>query len=255
MNEIVTIIGAGRLAWSLIPNLQGAGYKVEQIISPNLAHARAYALEYNIPVWSQDVSDCLPTCDWIVLCVPDQHIATTALELKGHAGICLHCSGSTGIEALDGYGARVGVLWPLQLFTQSKIQDLQKIPLFIEAKDAVVKELSVLARRLSRDIHLADSNSRLRLHLGAVWASNFSNQLFKIAASLQTNGDFQVFRPLLEAHLEKVFAVGPEQSQTGPAIRGDKVTIAKHLDVLADKPEWQALYRSLSLLINPALDI
>jgi hypothetical protein len=38
----------------------------------------------------------------------------------------------------------------------------------------------------------------------------------------------------------------PGTVQTGPAIRGDEVTIKKHLEILQESPEWKEIYAMIS---------
>jgi hypothetical protein len=38
--------------------------------------------------------------------------------------------------------------------------------------------------------------------------------------------------------------------QTGPARRGDAVTIEKHLELLAQNPDWQELYKAITTSID-----
>ena len=39
---------------------------------------------------------------------------------------------------------------------------------------------------------------------------------------------------------------GPEVAQTGPALRGDKETMRKHLDLLGGHLEWEKIYTFVS---------
>ena len=44
----------------------------------------------------------------------------------------------------------------------------------------------------------------------------------------RNNLPFSVMKPLLEETLHKACSNGPERSQTGPAVRGDREIIASH---------------------------
>ena len=55
-------------------------------------------------------------------------------------------------------------------------------------------------------------------------------------------------RPLLEARVANVVAREPHDSQTGPAVRGDRATIELQLDSLP--AELKDVYRSLTTLIE-----
>jgi predicted short-subunit dehydrogenase-like oxidoreductase (DUF2520 family) len=58
----------------------------------------------------------------------------------------------------------------------------------------------------------------------------------------------------MEETLAKALQDSPARMQTGPALRGDVDTIRRHLRLLADQPEWQELYKQLSVNINEGLE-
>jgi predicted short-subunit dehydrogenase-like oxidoreductase (DUF2520 family) len=62
--------------------------------------------------------------------------------------------------------------------------------------------------------------------------------------------DFDLLKPLIRETADKVTYMDPEHAQTGPAIRGDQVTMDKHLALLADTPELQEFYRLISSSIQ-----
>ncbi|MBI5010959.1 MAG: DUF2520 domain-containing protein, partial [Bacteroidia bacterium] len=53
-------------------------------------------------------------------------------------------------------------------------------------------------------------------------------------------------KPLLQETFLKAFEQGPENSQTGPALRNDKNTIRKHLELLSFENDLQKIYRDIS---------
>ena len=66
---------------------------------------------------------------------------------------------------------------------------------------------------------------------------------------------FSIYEALLKEHIDKVFTFLPQHTQTGPAIRGDKTTIEKHLTALTNQKAIQKMYLSISQLINPDLQL
>lgn len=52
--------------------------------------------------------------------------------------------------------------------------------------------------------------------------------------------------PLLKETFQKIKAMGTVEGQTGPAVRGDKETMNKHIELLKDHPEWEKLYTFIS---------
>jgi len=90
----------------------------------------------------------------------------------------------------------------------------------------------------------------LKLHLGAVLVSNFPNYLYRLAAELVPEAGIHAFESLIRGHIEKVFEYGPQNTQTGPAIRGDMNTLYQHLEILQDDPKKREMYWLLSSLIG-----
>lgn len=98
MTQKASIIGAGKLAWSLIPALQNAGVEVIQLISRSAKSRHTYAETYRIPQQEADIAHLSSDAQLVFLCVPDQSIPDLARRLKGIVNpdqILLHSSGST----------------------------------------------------------------------------------------------------------------------------------------------------------------
>ena len=55
---------------------------------------------------------------------------------------------------------------------------------------------------------------------------------------------------LLRETLEKSIENGPDNAQTGPAVRGDISTIKKHLNLLSFSPELSQIYQCLTKSIQ-----
>ena len=255
----ISLVGAGNLAWSLIPGLNAAGYAVEQLISRNPEQLARYGQRFEIRQLNSQLSELDVSCDVLVLCVPDQAIPALVNDLSEVGRplpLVLHVSGTTSLEALAPLGDRIGVLYPLQTFTRDQQADFSRIPLMIEAASAATDELERLAQALSERVQWMNSADRLRLHLGAVMVCNFPNLLYRLAADVlgwTEPAQFQVYQPLIEELQAKVFRFGPQQTQTGPALRKDVSTLEKHLELLEKEPAVADLYKSLSRLIQPDL--
>ena len=87
----------------------------------------------------------------------------------------------------------------------------------------------------------------------AVFASNYLVTLTALAASLEeiagVPDPFEALGPLQRATLENVHAVGPAVALTGPAVRGDDLTVERNLRALAEHaPEAVPAYVALAEL-------
>jgi predicted short-subunit dehydrogenase-like oxidoreductase (DUF2520 family) len=102
-------------------------------------------------------------------------------------------------------------------------------------------------------VYKADSKQRATLHIAAVFACNFANNLWGISADIlaQSGYSFDVFKPLLQETLRKAFEMGPTAAQTGPAKRGDMNVINGHLAKLdGDRHELYELITKMILNNN-----
>ena len=105
-----------------------------------------------------------------------------------------------------------------------------------------------LARTISTKVCYFDSNQRKALHIAAVFACNFSNHLYTLAAGIlkENHLEFDLLRPLIAETASKVQQFPPAEVQTGPAVRNDQLVVQKHLDFLSGQEELQELYERLS---------
>jgi predicted short-subunit dehydrogenase-like oxidoreductase (DUF2520 family) len=64
---------------------------------------------------------------------------------------------------------------------------------------------------------------------------------------LEENGvEKSLLEPLLRETFQKITETGPAGAQTGPALRGDELTMNRHLELLKGHPEWEKLYTFVS---------
>ena len=220
-----------------------------QIFARNAKRGTALALE-NGTAWSSDPRE-LAAADLYLLAVSDAAITTLAesLPIPAEAAV-VHTAGGIGIEALPARFDRRGVLYPLQTFTQGRSVDFAKIPLFVEGNDdTFTSELEAFARNLSRTVYRADSDRRVRLHLAAVFACNFVNHMYAVAERIAGSAGlpFDVLKPLIAQTAAKALdAASPADVQTGPAVRNDTGTRARHCALLDDDLQLKNIYSIIS---------
>jgi len=92
---------------------------------------------------------------------------------------------------------------------------------------------------------------RKYLHLAAVFACNFTNHCYALAADvLEHHGlPFDVMLPLIDETASKVHELHPLDAQTGPAVRYDENVIRMQTSLI-DDPVVRDLYERLSLSIH-----
>lgn len=253
----VAIVGAGNLAWSLVPALQKGGLEVRQLFSRNAEKLLLFQQTFGIKAISTQLSYLRPDTDFIFITVSDSAISSIIPEIPYSTARIIHCSGSVSLLAPNPMRfTQTGVFYPMQSFTLGIQADFANIPIFLEASDGQPEDLSQIARHISQSVHWLDSQERRQIHMGAVWVNNFSNALYQIAEDLlpkKKGLDFSIYLPLIDGQIKKLQKLSPKEAQTGPAVRGDILTLNAHLQLLEKRPELQAIYNRLSQLINPAI--
>lgn len=248
MCKTVIFIGAGNLATHLAAEMSAAGFRTMQVYSRTADAARTLAGKLGCG-YTTDIRDVLPTADLYVFALKDDVLPDLVRLMKPNGGLWVHTSGSSDMNLFESCNARYGVFYPLQTFSKEKPVNFAKIPVFIEANTATdVRLLETTARMLTRQVICANSQQRRAIHLSAVFAGNFTNHMYAIAAHLlqEQQIPFQVLLPLIRETAAKIETISPDKAQTGPAIRYDKNIIGKHLHLLDQEPELQSIYESVS---------
>lgn len=247
----VSFIGSGNLAWHLAPALDNVGYIVREVYSPNPAHAEALTER----LYQADVKASLDFSTsksrLFVIAAADDSISTIAREvILPDESMLIHTSGSQPLSLLQfAAAASTGVLYPLQTFSKAKRIDFKTVPLFVESNTEAGERLLLnLARTVSTKVRKITSEERRALHVAAVFASNFPNHMLTMAKKiLQKNSlDFELLKPLIQETINKSLSIGPENAQTGPAVRSDLEVLDHHLEFLHDDEQTAALYRVIS---------
>ncbi len=245
----VAVIGAGNIAWHLSKAFINAGFPVKQIWNRTAEGATDLALEIgadsitDLALLSDDV-------DLVVMAVSDKAISEIAaqLQLKEHQ-VLVHTSGSVSLHVIKNFAAKTGVIYPLQTFSKEVQVDFTEIPVFIEGDSPeTVNRLETVVEKLSSKVYKADSAQRIKLHIAAVFACNFTNHFYALAQELLTSSglDFDFIKPLIKETVQKAVNGNPKALQTGPAIRNDADTMSKHLEMLNAAPQLQELYKLVS---------
>lgn len=247
----ISFIGSGNLAWHLAPALDNAGYIVREVYSRNPSHAEALTGR----LYQADVKASLDFSTsksrLFIIATTDDNIQDVVKDIVLPDGATLiHTSGSQPLSMLQfAAAANTGVLYPLQTFSKNKRIDFKTVPVFIESSnEEVEKLLMTLAGAISTKVRKITSEERKALHVAAVFASNFPNHMLTVAKMiLQENSlDFELIKPLILETINKSLSIGPEQAQTGPAIRSDLEILDHHLEFLQSDPRVAELYRVIS---------
>ncbi len=167
----------------------------------------------------------------------------------------VHTSGTVPISVFGEDKPHCGILYPFQTFSKAQpIDDFTDIPLFIEARNIDdVAAVYTLALTLSPRVIETTQVDRERLHVAGVFANNFTNCMYRIAADILkgTSIPFSVLLPLIDQTAAKVHNLAPKDAQTGPAVRDDEQVIRHHIELLQSIPTLNSdfapeIYRKLT---------
>lgn len=246
----IVVVGSGNLAEALARAVAAApDLRLRQLFARNAERGAAVAA-LAATEWCSDAARLAPA-DLYLIAVSDRAVGEVAAALPIPAGAFVaHTAGSVPLDEIPSKYGRRGVFYPLQTFTRGRAVDFARIPLFIEGSDErAARQLEAFARRLSRTVLRADSAQRRAIHLAGVFACNFANAMYTAAGEVlrEAGLPFDVLKPLiLETAAKAADAPSPAAVQTGPAMRGDAPTLARHRAMLAAEPDLEAIYRKLS---------
>ncbi|OFY45310.1 MAG: hypothetical protein A2Z69_02235 [Bacteroidetes bacterium RBG_13_44_24] len=241
----VSFAGAGRVAGALCMEMHCSGITIRQIVSETAKNGKSLAGKCKAS-WSSDLVFYEPV-DIIIVAVPDHRLTEVLKNIRcpGTARVA-HTAGSFGIDMFPETIGHKGVFYPLQTFSRERKISFRDLPFFIEASDMKTSGiLKGLAEKLGGKVYTVDAEHRKMLHLAAVYACNFTNHMLTAGKeiALKAGFSFEVLEPLIRETISKALEKGPDNSQTGPAVRNDQNTIGKHLDLLSFSPELQKVYR------------
>ena len=247
----VSFVGSGNLAWHLAPALENAGYPVREVYSQHAKHATALVGRLYEAHVNNSLDFSTSQSRIFIISVSDDAIQEVAQQIVlPEDAIVVHTSGSQPLSILDDAGSQsMGVFYPLQTFSKTKKVDFKTTPIFIESENSdVEKTLLKMAKAISGKVKLISSEERKALHVAAVFASNFTNHMLTLAKQVadQNDLDFELLKPLIAETLNKSLEIGPEKSQTGPAVRGDFEILERHMEFLKENPEVAEIYKVIS---------
>lgn len=241
-------LGAGNLATNLSMTLVKNGFKISQVYSRTERAARTLAEKVGAR-FTISTKEIDRKADIFVVALKDDVVDKVLSQIDFQNKLLIHCAGSLPLSVLEKYSSNAGVFYPLQTFSKNKVVSFDNIPVFIEASSKQNEEIIFsVAEKISNKVMFLNSEKRKVLHVAAVFACNFANYMYAIAADLLKSNHipFDVLRPLITETAEKVMTMEPEQAQTGPAVRFDKEIINKHFEFLRQNNDYRELYMSIS---------
>ncbi len=242
------MLGAGNVSTHISRHLHSKGHRISCIYSRTGESANELANELET-LGTSIRADVPGNADFYIVCVPDSVVENVVRNFSGLKGIWLHTAGALSMDLFKGLQTRSGVLYPLQTLSRKRKVDLSDTPFLVEGSSPEVTASIVdLANCISENVQEINSDTRRIIHLAAVFANNFTNHMVHIGQQiLQENQmDLKLLDPILEETIRKVKLEGAKDAQTGPALRNDRETMQKHIELLKNHPEWEKIYTFIS---------
>jgi len=240
----IVILGAGNVGRHLFNNFtQTKDVQVIQWFNRNLNSIESHKNEVRITNRIEELEEA----DVYLLCLSDDILAEISDKLNPLKGVIAHTAGSVSMNVLSDHENH-GVFYPLQTFSKNRAITFENIPICIEGNNKQSEEtLNKLAALISENIHAVNSKQRMGLHTAAVFLNNFVNHLYQVGSEIceEQKVPFEMLLPLIKETASKIESISPKDAQTGPALRKDKNTIHKHLDLLSN-PAFKNLYLTLT---------
>ncbi|MCF8293081.1 MAG: DUF2520 domain-containing protein [Chitinophagaceae bacterium] len=244
----IAIIGSGNIATFFATKFFEGGHTIVQIISPTHHNAQALASKFNC-AYSTDINALSDQAELCILAVKDDILKAILGQTKFENKFLIHTAGSITLNDLSGASPNLGCIWCMYSINKNHLPERSNIPLIINAaNNETLEKIKHLAACISTSVYNLSDEQKLKAHLAAVFANNFANHMFTIGQDIlqQEQIPFDLLIPLIENTVEKLTYTSPDKLQTGPAIRNDSGTIAKHIELLRTHDDYKNIYSLLT---------
>lgn len=243
----IVIIGSGNVATILGKKIMGAGHSILEVAGRNMDAVKVLAdILHAAAVY--DINNITKLADIYIIAVADSAIKALASELRVEDKIVVHTAAAEPINILNTSSSRYGVIYPLQTL-RKEANVIPPIPILINGNNQeTINTLQEFCMPWAEKVQPINDEQRLKMHVAAVFANNFTNHLFALTQKYceENNIDFSLLFPIIDETINRIKTNNAATIQTGPAIRNDNLTVEKHLKLLHNHPKLQSLYLSIT---------
>jgi predicted short-subunit dehydrogenase-like oxidoreductase (DUF2520 family) len=286
-NPSVAIAGSGNLATFLAIVLHRAGFNIPEIISRetprSLRNARSLAAK--VGARAAAAPSAKLNADLLWLCVPDREIRNAALAVSERLRVlkqesawernearpeekssereeprvkfAFHSSGALSSRELDPLrraGLATASVHPLMTFVPNTNPSLSGVPFALEGEARAKQVATQIVRRVGGKTVSVSASNKSAYHAWATLASPLfiaflvTLEEAALAAGVKRRDARTMSLPIIRQTLENYSRLGPAHSFSGPIIRGDVQTVAKHLALLKAHPKTRQVYEALAMM-------
>ncbi len=256
-----TLVGPGAVGKTLARAMICSGYRLLSVIGKDTNSDKRFAREMGVK-WSADVRQIPSETGLIIITVPDSQIKKIATTLSRQKLpwkkiAVLHTAGALGAEVfskLEELGASVGACHPFMTFpSRGRPPALAGVTFGIDGNLKGMKAVRKLVRSLEGKPLEISGQQRVLYHLaavlscGLVTANLLMAQQVLCSLGISEKRALEAILPISSETLSNINELGVRKAMTGPAVRGDKATIRRHLTELKKlDPELAKVYSDLS---------
>lgn len=187
-------------------------------------------------------------CGAVLLCVPDEEIASAAQRIPAGPFVG-HCSGASTLAVLAAHPLRAFSVHPLMTVTSDAPAGFAGASAAVAGSSPEALALATdLARLLGMEPFTVEDHSRTTYHAAACVASNFLVTLEEAAERLAADAGVprSALVPLVRATVENWASLGPQRALTGPVARGDDATVHAQREAVANhEPDLLELFDAM----------
>jgi predicted short-subunit dehydrogenase-like oxidoreductase (DUF2520 family) len=262
--QVIALIGAGRVARGLGSRLREAGWEIDVVTARRIASARAATRAIRAGTPTAGLTRRVLAAGVILIAVPDDAVSGVATELARigeeelRGKVVLHTSGalpSSVLAPLAEHGARTGVMHPMQTFGTRARPPLAGVLFGIEGHPSALRMIRRMVRSLGGETWRIDPARKALYHCAGTFAAAHLLASFEAGAQLlcatgmKRRAASRALLQLARQVLQNYELLGPLAAWTGPLSRGDLVTIALHRQALQGEPaETRRAYDAMTCL-------
>jgi predicted short-subunit dehydrogenase-like oxidoreductase (DUF2520 family) len=262
------LVGASRTGIALAYHLDKVGFEPVFLWNRSQVGLDRSAKYLKFHSLSIELSRIPQDIDWIIIGVKDDAIRDIAEQLCGIqandlSANVIHISGAWDaglLGCLQQNGYRTGSFHPLISVPDIDTGIREMSGAVFSCEGELGTELVSLAAKIGASGIRVSAEQKVFIHLAAVFVNNYQSAL--IQALKRIGSTLGIHSQNLEKLLSglsrqaacQAWSKSLAGSLTGPAVRGDKSTIHRHLQQLADYPQLQALYRQYLQVIQDLME-
>lgn len=249
MERQIGVIGPGKVGSSFALKAKRAGLNLAAIGGRNPERVALASSLLGSDVFCGSIAESASKADIVMIAVSDDAIETVCAQLvEGKAlkkgMVVAHFSGALTSNALaraKAQGCFVASTHPLKSFAQGGTSaDQTGEYWFLEGDEEALTVLESIIESIGGNVARITKEAKPLYHAASVIACNYLTGLLDVAFELMRDTGVErevaeeALMPLVRGTVENISKIGTKRALTGPISRGDKETVALHLEHLAN---------------------